>query len=102
MFGLKLIWARIKSELLSLESEVKTLKAEVRKLKMECADYAEQDRHAAALFENQCAALSKYRTALKRIRDEEGKVCDDFATCIHPACNSSYRSYAHADVALSL
>jgi len=102
MFGLKLLWARIKSELLLLESEVNTLKAEVRKLKMECADYAEQDRHAAALFENQCAALSKYRTALKRIRDEEGKVCDHYDSCIHVACSSSYKAYVIADMALKV
>jgi hypothetical protein len=35
--------------------------------------------------------------ALRRIKDEEGKVCDQFEVCDHRACNSSYAAWAIAD-----
>ena len=38
--------------------------------------------------------------ALKEIRDNEGKVCDNFELCNHRACRSSYSSWYIADKAL--
>ena len=38
--------------------------------------------------------------ALKEIRDNEGKVCDNFELCDHRACRSSYSSWYIADKAL--
>ncbi len=44
--------------------------------------------------------LRIYEAALIRIRDEEGKVCDDFGSCDHVACQSSYNASLIADAAL--
>lgn len=38
--------------------------------------------------------------ALKEIRDNEGKVCDNFMQCNHRACRSSYGSWYLANEAL--
>jgi hypothetical protein len=35
--------------------------------------------------------------ALRRIKADEGKVCDQFEVCNHRACNSSYTAWAIAD-----
>jgi hypothetical protein len=45
--------------------------------------------------------VAKYREALERIKREEGKVCQNFELCSHPACNSSYSAWAIADEALN-
>ena len=41
-----------------------------------------------------------YRTALERIRQDYGQVCEEFETCHHPACASSYASWETANAAL--
>jgi hypothetical protein len=41
-----------------------------------------------------------YEEALIRIRDNEGVVCNDFGSCDHAACRSSFDSWAIADQAL--
>jgi hypothetical protein len=41
-----------------------------------------------------------YEEALLRIRNEEGKVCDDFDRCDHASCRSSYNAWLIADQAL--
>jgi hypothetical protein len=38
--------------------------------------------------------------ALKKIRDEEGRVCEEFEICKHTACRSSYAAWEIADRAL--
>jgi hypothetical protein len=38
--------------------------------------------------------------ALKEIKAFQGKVCDDFKSCAHKACKSSYCSWTIADNAL--
>ena len=38
--------------------------------------------------------------ALQEIKDNQGKVCAGFELCTHPACTSSYTSWAIADAAL--
>jgi hypothetical protein len=40
-------------------------------------------------------------SVLEDIRDGEGKVCDDFESCNHLACDSSYGAWAIADEALA-
>ncbi len=42
----------------------------------------------------------RLRAALQEIRDNHGRVCEDFATCAHPACTSSYVAWYIADGAL--
>ena len=39
--------------------------------------------------------------ALQQIKDEEGKVCDQYEICEHRACQSSYGAWAIADAALA-
>jgi hypothetical protein len=51
-------------------------------------------------FETLHRRASFYLNALQRIHDECGHVCDDFETCIHRACQSSYEAWAIADAAL--
>lgn len=41
-----------------------------------------------------------YQKALERIKEQEGKVCQNFTECTHRACNSSYSAWAIADAAL--
>jgi hypothetical protein len=41
-----------------------------------------------------------YKKALKKIRDNCGKVCEQYEICDHDACQSSYNSWAIADEAL--
>lgn len=38
--------------------------------------------------------------ALQAIKRDEGKVCDEYETCEHRACQSSYAAWAIADAAL--
>lgn len=38
--------------------------------------------------------------ALKTIKEEYGQVCENYETCRHPACASSYGAWAVADIAL--
>ncbi len=45
--------------------------------------------------------IDRYRDALERIKNTEGKVCDEFTVCSHRACNSSYSAWAIADEALN-
>jgi len=42
-----------------------------------------------------------YKKALEKIRDNCGKVCEQYEICDHDACQSSYNSWAIADEALS-
>lgn len=44
--------------------------------------------------------ISTLRTALRRIRDHEGKVCPDYDLCQCAGCRSSYAAWAIADAAL--
>ena len=39
-------------------------------------------------------------TALCEIKYSEGRVCEEFETCKHTSCQSSYNSWAIADKAL--
>lgn len=41
------------------------------------------------------------RAALTQIRDSEGKVCEEYETCEHASCRSSYAAWAIADAALA-
>jgi hypothetical protein len=38
--------------------------------------------------------------ALKEIKEQEGRVCEDFELCTHSSCRSSYSAWAIADSAL--
>ena len=40
------------------------------------------------------------KKALEEIRDKEGKVCDNYELCHDLSCQSSYSSWAIADIAL--
>ena len=51
-------------------------------------------------FETLHRRASFYLAALERIRDECGRVCDDFESCRHRACQSSYQAWSIADAAL--
>lgn len=42
----------------------------------------------------------KLRDALTEIRDQQGKVCDEYELCNHESCRSSYASWAIASRAL--
>lgn len=44
--------------------------------------------------------LERYIEALKRIVLEQGLVCEEFMTCTHASCDSSYTSWNIADHAL--
>lgn len=44
--------------------------------------------------------IAKLEAALKLIKDEEGKVCENFGSCTHRACNSSCAAWMIADEAL--
>ena len=46
-------------------------------------------------------ALITCAEALKQIKQEGGRVCDDFELCKHIACQSSYSSWMIADTALA-
>ena len=48
------------------------------------------------------AEVEKLREALQEIRDKKGKVCAEYETCEHPACASSYESWALAHRVLDL
>lgn len=39
--------------------------------------------------------------AVREIKDREGKVCDNYDTCTHTSCQSSYAAWAIADNALA-
>lgn len=45
--------------------------------------------------------MSHYKKALEKIRDNCGKVCEQYEICEHEACQSSYNSWAIADEALN-
>lgn len=47
-------------------------------------------------------AVWQYERALRHIRDDLGKVCNDYADCSHEACSDSYAAWAAADAALTL
>ena len=50
---------------------------------------------------NEAIAMLKIVTkALKEIRDTQGKVCNNFGSCRHRACQSSYSSWVIATKAL--
>ena len=44
--------------------------------------------------------VERLRAALQRIKDESGRVCDEFELCTHVACQSSYHAWSVADAAL--
>lgn len=44
--------------------------------------------------------LRIYLKALTFIRDNEGKVCSEYETCSHVACNSSYSAWVTSDEAI--
>jgi hypothetical protein len=58
--------------------------------------YTEQEVKIAALEQE----IDRLMTALRRIRDEEGQVCDSFDLCHHPACLSSAKAWAIANMVL--
>lgn len=41
--------------------------------------------------------LAALRAALEEIRNEQGRVCENYELCEHTACASSYASWAIAD-----
>lgn len=45
--------------------------------------------------------IDELTAALRAIRDGEGKVCEEFETCNHLACDSSYGAWTIADGALA-
>lgn len=53
-----------------------------------------------AKADKRIAELEMLRSALEKIRDEEGRVCEEYEICTHRACSSSYRSWAIADQVL--
>lgn len=42
---------------------------------------------------------ARLRAALEDIRQNEGRVCQDYALCTHKACRSSYHAWEIADAA---
>jgi hypothetical protein len=44
--------------------------------------------------------LERFRAALERIVQQEGKVCEFFTECSHAACMSSYSAWETANHAL--
>jgi len=47
------------------------------------------------------AEIDELRAALQQIKVVGGRVCEDFALCEHPACQSSYAAWSLADEALA-
>ena len=47
-----------------------------------------------------CTEVERLRAALQRIKDQCGRVCDEFELCRHRACQSSYEAWSIADAAL--
>lgn len=45
--------------------------------------------------------IEVYRKALREIRDNQGKVCEIYADCQHPAYDSSYACWATANEILT-
>ena len=43
-----------------------------------------------------------FRTALRTIKNNYGKVCKDFELCKHESCESSYSAWSIADQALQM
>jgi hypothetical protein len=64
----------------------------------------ERLRADLVLLQQQNQQLKSYNarlsTALVLIRDREGRVCEDYATCKHESCRSSHSSWDIADTAL--
>jgi hypothetical protein len=58
--------------------------------------YTEQETKIAALQQE----IDRLMAALTRIRDEEGHVCESFDLCHHPACLSSAKAWAIANMVL--
>ncbi|MFA5532713.1 MAG: hypothetical protein WDA13_03935 [Candidatus Shapirobacteria bacterium] len=52
------------------------------------------------MADKRVAENAELKKALQKIRDEEGKVCNDYENCEHTACRSSYNSWAIADKTL--
>jgi hypothetical protein len=51
-------------------------------------------------LEETVEAAEFFKTALLRIRDECGQVCDTFEMCHHRACSASFNAWSIADAAL--
>jgi len=78
----------------ALAAELERVKAERNSLAKQAADML------GAGLRDARAEADRYRAALEEIRRDQGKVCAEFELCTHPACQSSYASWAIADAAL--
>ena len=56
--------------------------------------------HVKAEYDALLAEVAALREVLQEIRDNEGKVCEEYEICTHPACRSSYESWRRAAEAL--
>lgn len=45
--------------------------------------------------------IGELEGALRKIRDEEGRVCELYEICTHLSCMSSYNAWAYADQSLT-
>jgi hypothetical protein len=55
----------------------------------------DHNRHVQIAIERE-----RYLIALKDIKQNEGRVCENYDTCTHTACESSYGAWVAADRAL--
>ena len=51
-------------------------------------------------YADQRAEIARLTAALQRIKDHSGKVCAEFETCEHNACQASFTAWSIADAAL--
>jgi hypothetical protein len=53
-------------------------------------------------LKNEARWKRNMKTAIDALQEikKQGKVCDDFEICSHPACQSSYAAWEIADTAL--
>ena len=68
----------------------------------QCAKTEVWDGEALIFKRNADRRIQELESALREIRDKQGKVCDEYEVCNHPACISSYTSWAIADKALKV
>ena len=72
----------------------------IKELEQQLKEANEAISSADNRAERELREVERLRSALQKIRDEEGKVCEEYEICDHAACRSSYRSWAYAEQAL--
>ena len=79
------------------EAEINRLTAERDGLKGQYDALRDVLARVTAEQDRQAAITNNYGIALQEIKERYGKVCDDYESCTHIACWSSYSAWATAD-----